>query len=401
MQLFLLMILSAFMGGYYYFDSPALNLDHSFLSETIRTQTHVMCLINEQKVALDDNAKNLRPHGYSFPQNAPCAKSKDIQTSKFCMIDNVLSPHCYLQSEKEDKPYLANHYFISSVETPKNMSQEKLLKEIKKISQGTGSIGILFRTESGKYVILNPQNKAEKVIVPLLLIGANSLRPQQLIYLSHHTPLEVKAIAENSDREALICDNPEDIKVYDSDIQKWFCRSFESAKKCFGDMIEDANGCIPNPAKKIGCGNDYDPFFNNDAQAWECKRRLTINCKEGNYPIWTGGGYECVPAPDLEMNTACKELTQNADGSWDTVRIGGSVVGYPCNSCETAFTIDALCLDGCLPSPEPARITHPLCAGINCAYGDNGWIVECGDGTNCAKHKTIFWRRDNNSWQCV
>ncbi|OQX93522.1 MAG: hypothetical protein B6I23_03295, partial [Rickettsiaceae bacterium 4572_127] len=408
MQIFLLMILSAFMGGYYYLGSPALNVAHDFLPESVRTKGLIMCVVNEHKRALDDNATNMRGNAYQFEQTSPCAKSKNVVTKKFCMIGEVISSGCYEKSsESETANYLSDHYFSTSVDLPKNINQNKILDFIKNMSGGLPNLGILFKTEDGEFVILNPQTTTDAVSIKQVLIGANSLRKGQIVYFSHHSPAEVEAIVQNAGFEALECKKETDIKVFNAEEQIWECRAFESLKKCFGDMLENENGdCIPNPDKKINCSSDMRAKFNYDASAWECQRRLSIACGEGETLSWLGKPlYKYICVSDAEWTDGeCEELIQNSDGSSSTVRIGGTASGYPCNPCEIHQA--GKCTDECFPDPN--SVPENSCAGGDCGYDiereGSPWRtgdLECGDDGNCEKHKAIYWHNDTNRWKCV
>ncbi len=407
MQIFLLMILSAFMGGYYYLDSPALNVSHDFLPESVRTKGLIMCVVNEHKRALDDNSKNMRENAYQFEQTSPCAKSKNVITKKFCATEETISPSCYEKSSlSETANYLSNHYFTTSVDLPKNINQNKILDFIKNMSGGLPNLGILFKTEDGRFVILNPQTTTDAISIKQVLIGANSLRKGQIVYFSHHNPAEVEASVQNTEFEALECENKTDIKVFNAEEQIWECRAFESLKKCFGDMLENANGdCIPNQDRKINCSTDMRAKFNYDASAWECQRRVSIACGEGETLSWNGTANNYVCVADAEWDGAeCEETIQSSDNeTFSTVRIGGSVSGYPCGPCEIHQT--EKCSDECFPDPNSAP--ELLCAGSNCGYDaereGTPWISEdeCGEDGNCAKHKAIYWHNDTNRWKCV
>ncbi len=411
MQLFLLMILSAFMGGYYYLGSPALNIGHDFLPESVRTKTLIMCVINEHKKALDDNSKNLRGNDFEFEKTSPCAKSKEIITKKFCMVEDTISPNCYLQEgEGENASYLAEHYFTTFVDIPKNLSQSKILDFVKTMSGGLPNLGILFKTENEEFVILNPQTMTDSVSIKNPLIGANSLRKGQLIYFSHHSTSEVEAIAENSDWEALECENTSDIKVFDGETQSWACRPFESFKKCFGDSIENEKGdCIPNQNKKVSCPVDQRSSFNYDASAWECKRRISISCTPEETLAWiitpSPGKYICVNNEEFD-DSSCEDLVKNpATGEWETVRLGGTSGGYPCGPCEIHKS--GGCDENCFP--DPASVSENLCAGANCGYDEGGWKTDSDDCDadengvigNCARNKAIYWKNSINRWKCV
>ncbi|MBN2779921.1 MAG: hypothetical protein JXQ74_02525 [Alphaproteobacteria bacterium] len=404
MQIFLLMLLSTFMGGYHYLSSPALNIGHDFLPESVRTKTLIMCVINEQKKALDDNSKNLRENGYEFEKTAPCAKSKDVITTKFCMQDGQISPDCYGQEGSgEESNYLSDHYFITRTDLPKDMSQSTALDYIKKMSGGLPNLGLLFKGEDDKYVVLNPQTMTETVSIPEQLIGANSLRKHQIVYFSHHTPSEVEAIAESSEWEALKCSKESDIKVFDGETQTWGCRPFDNFKKCFGDTIEDSKGnCIPNLGKKITCSSDERATFNYEALAWECKRKVSVVCQANETLGWNGSKYVCMYNEKF-TGKDCEDLVFNdTTQDWETVRLGGSAAGYPCGACE--INQSGTCDDTCFP--DPSTIPENLCAGPNCAYECDteegcGWIKDCNGGQNCSDYKTIYWESNANKWHCV
>ncbi len=414
MQIFLIMILSAFIGGYFYFDSPSFKVEHEYSKTNLASESEATCIAIQQQKAIDDNITNLYDNRHQFVQYYPCSQVYEMETRKYCLTpDSEITQDCLQQNERGE--YVNSQYIVTKTKKLEGVTHSSMMKLLYNLSGGMPNIGLVFANDDGQYIILNSGKLENPVNIPPKIVGDFGVESTQLVYLNYYSPETIKSMVSNKERQKLTCKKGE-IKSYDTEAKAFKCKAFNPALKCFGEMVENSFGvCVPDERyrSRKQCDAGKMVYFNEVTSAWDCKTKAVKGCDKGYSMQFDGENVTCLPIINPDSLQGCKPLeTINVDTGTnkDRIKLEASGSASLCNSCEMPVYDRNTCKLTCMPNKTDivqtkcldARdyLRNPIIKGGNAVTAgftiSNNQISPTGCSTvsvnhNCISHVIVYW----------
>ncbi|MDR1691449.1 MAG: hypothetical protein LBR35_01240, partial [Rickettsiales bacterium] len=442
MQIFLIMILSALIGGYYYFDSPSFKIEHEYSKTSVAVESEATCVAIQQQKAIDENIENLYENNFSFPQYYPCSEVYQMETKKYCIDpQGEITQDCFKQIPKEGQSpttdcnqypsrcaYQNSQYIITKTKKLEGATHSAMMNLLHKLSGGMPNIGLVFLSDNGEYMILTSNKSDHPIMIPPRIVGDFKLDPTQLIYLNYYDPDAVKALVDLKDRQESPPCEEGFIKTYSTLDMAFKCTPFNPAIKCFGDTVESADGeCIPDEGKKNlkQCAGSEEVYFNISINAWDCRKKQILSCKIGETIEYNGQDFICSQNIDVGSIEGCNfvETTITGDKNTTRIRYDSNTVSI-CSSCEIPVYDRNACKMNCMPSK--GYMTQTSCLSAYASLLPNWWSIANtavpnivnynseGGGTlgncsepstgpvrnhNCIDYLMVYWNPDEKEWK--
>lgn len=344
MNIFIMILISIFMAGYYMISSPSQKLKEQETEYAVRQAD--LRSIAECAVAVH----NASIKGFEIQDI--CIQQNEIQSEMICLNSSMRETRCEIvRGRKPDYTYL-----ITVTKPIPDSSFSDMFDILEKYYYDAGNFGIFL---DGKIM---SNDTGSRVSLPDSIISALKLQNGQMIYITNYElPDETEAFSAPIE-ENIVCPAGT-IKTYR--FSRWQCLPYNEKTDCGGDMIWDSDlmECVPDESRKPLCAGQQTAVIVEDV--WECINPFPDkNCPDGmiarlNY---TTLEWECVVNPDeVEEVKKCDNVVSGA--IYGPV---GSTVRLPstsCTDCEKMITDPETCVSFCVP--DPSKLNNPSCYAGN------------------------------------
>lgn len=340
MNIFLIMLMSLFMAGYYMFFAPNTRVreqetERAIVVSDLRSVAECTIAVHNATIA-----------GGVFDD--VCVAQNDIKTSNFCLDSRGSMAQCDGDGSKRA---VAN--FIVTTTAPLDISDYNNMMEILEQSFATsGSFGLF---QDG---FIMAGGTTSKRTVPDAVQKQLNLENGQLVYMTHYENPGAGKVFTVTGGENIVCPAGTN-KTYR--FGRWQCIGYNFKTTCGGDMMWDntLSECVPDESRKPLCtGNQTAVMVEN---LWECVDPFAERqCPTGmlarlNYETLE---WECVEDPtNVKPKSKCTipniRVVRGRDGA--TLRLAST----SCTDCEKMLINETTCDAVCVP--DPTKITSPSC----------------------------------------
>ena len=340
MNIFLVMLISLFMAGYYIIDSPSqkiLEHDTEYAVEQSDMRSVIQCATATH---------NAQIKGYVFDD--VCVQQNSITSQYICLDKSLKVTQCDDQNNKKP-PF---NYIITATGVLPNENYNKIMTILESEYSDAGTFGIM---EENTIVSGGTVNRR---IVPKAIIETMKLEPGQLVYMTQYKMPETVNAASINLVEDIVCPTGT-VKVYR--FGRWQCTSINTKITCGGDMVWDSDlqECVPDESRKPLCANNQSAVMVDEV--WECISPFPEkSCPDKmiaqlNYNTWE---WECVTDPnDIQETKKCEHIQYAA--IYGSV---GTTLRAPttsCTDCEKMIVDMETCIAKCVP--DTTKINAPEC----------------------------------------
>lgn len=340
MNIFLIMLVSLFMAGYYMFFGP-------------NTRVHEQ--ETEYAVALSDlrsvaecamAVHNAQIKGYVFDD--VCVDQNQIKSDFVCLDANLKPLSCeVVRGRKPDFSFIIT---TTGVLNPSDYNE--MMEILEKDFSGAGTFGIF---QDG--IILSAGTSVKRQ-VPDAIRQKMEMQDGQLVYITQYDVPDTETEFTEPGADDIVCPMGTS-KTYR--FGRWQCIGYNMKVGCGGDMIWDSGlmQCIPDESRKPLCGSKQTAVMVDEV--WECVNPFgERKCPSGfvarlNYDSLE---WECVEEPsatktESKCNLLSKRPVRGRSGA--TVRVSST----SCTDCEKMIVDENTCSAICVPDPE--KLSSPRC----------------------------------------
>lgn len=355
MNIFLVMLISLFMAGYYMFFAPNTRIheqetDYAISVSDLRSVAECALAVHNAQIA-----------GNVFED--VCIEQNKIQSEFICLDSRQNITSC--DSDGIKRPYAS--LIITTTGALDNSDYNAMMEILEKSFANTGSFGIY---QDG--IIISGGTSAKREM-PEAIRNKLQLSNGQLVYMTHYEKPDANAIFTTPEEDNIICPAGT-TKTYR--FGRWQCVGYNIKTSCGGDMIwnADAMECIPDETRKPLCAGQQTAVIVDSV--WECVNPFgERKCPNGmvarlNYEALE---WECVEDPNTTKTTSKCNLS-----AIKTVRGRGGatlrVTTNACTDCEKMLIDEDTCVAVCVPdvskinnaSCYPGKVAQ--CSGISRAF---------------------------------
>lgn len=355
MNIFMIMLISLFMAGYYMFFAPNTRRVEQETDTAIATSD----LRSVAECALATH--NAQISGINFDD--VCVSQNEIQSKSVCLDSRGEITGCDTTGYKR-----STNSFIITTTGPINVSDYNDMMEIlERDFANSGTFGIY---QEG---VIVSGGTSMKRTVPESIKRDFNLQDGQLIYMTHYDIPDPERVFAAPGGDNITCPAGT-TKTYR--FGRWQCMGYNMKTSCGGDMIWDYSTmeCVPDESRKPLCAGNQTAVMVDEL--WECVSPFAErNCPGGmvarlNYDNLE---WECVEDANVSVRTSkCatpkKRAVRGFDGA--TLRLSAS----SCNDCEKAVIDEETCHAVCVPDANkinsqscyPGRVAD--CSGSSRAF---------------------------------
>ena len=355
MNIFLIMLISLFMAGYYMFFAPNTRVveqetDHAIVVSDLRSIAECALAVHNAEIT-----------GNSF--NDICVEQNQIKTNRLCFDSRFLVMDCLSDGLKRP-----SHSFIITTTGALNVTDYNEMMEIlEKNFTTTGAFGI-YQND----VIMIAGSSAKQTL-PKSMIDGLGLENGQLVYMTNYDIPDPERVFTEPTGETVTCPTGTQ-KVFR--FGRWQCANYNIKTRCGGDQVWDASvmECVPDESRRplcVGvetavmidgvweyvapfgeykCPGNQVARLNYETLEWECTENLADASKRGKCTM---------PTP---------QIVRGRGGA--TLR----VIANDCTDCEKAITDEENCTVTCVPDLTklsstacyPGRVND--CRGLSKAF---------------------------------
>ena len=342
MNIFIMILVSLFMVGYYLMDSPSQQVAHhdtdiAITRSDLRTIAQCAAAVHNAQI-----------NGTEFTDT--CVDDNEIVSEFICLDKNKKTTKCEIVRNK--KP--AFSYIITATAPIDAKNHNAMMELLEQYYADSGTFGI-FQDKT-----IMSGGTSTKRIVPAQIISEMELTDGQLVYLTQYEIPDAGTVPGIASTVDVVCPVGT-AKTYR--FGRWQCVSYNTKTNCGGDMIWDSDlyECVPDESRKPLCADSQTAVMVDSV--WECIdpfpdktcpnnmiARLNYNTLE----------WECVVDPTT--NTAVKKCDNIVSGG--NYGLLGTTLRVPqtsCTDCERMVTDTDSCTSYCVP--DPSRVTDSRCYG--------------------------------------
>ncbi len=344
MNIFLMVLLTVFMVGYYVIHSP---------SQQIQKQetTYAIEQSDLRSVAECAAAKhNAQLKGWEF--NDVCAQQNEIVSEFICLNRSGAKIECVVERNK--RPY-ASYIITTTAQIPDNKYND-MMEILEDYFADAGTFGIF---ADGQIVSGATAGKRK---VPKAIIEQMKIQDGQLAYLTQYQIPDTEKTFSGPAGADVVCPAGT-VKIYR--FGRWQCTGYNTKTNCAGDTIWDSDlmECVADELRRPLCAQQQTAVLVDNV--WECIDPFPAKtCPDKmiarlNY---TTLEWECIADPNSTPEARkCRNITNVA--VYGTVGTTLRVPSTTCTDCEKMITDEESCLSVCVP--DPAQINNPRCYAGN------------------------------------
>lgn len=364
MNIFLVMLISVFMAGYYMFFAPNTKVqeqetEHAIAVSDLRSVAECALAVHNAQIG-----------GYAFED--VCVDQNSIVSQFVCLNSRGETTDCAAQGINRPTASL----IVTKTGSIDASDYNNMMEILEKSFSGNGSFGIYLDG-----VIIAAGTTAKRS-VPEAIQRQMDLQNGQLIYMTHYDrPDEARAFT-NPGADDVVCPAGT-TKTYR--FGRWQCIGYNLKTSCGGDMLWDANlmECVPDESRKPLCAGQQTAVIVDEV--WECvnpfgERKCPNNMVARlNYEALE---WECVEDPNLARPTskcrlAAAKTIRGRGGA--TLRVTTNI----CTDCEKLVVDEESCNVACVP--DAAKLSNPACYP--------GRVQECS-----GMHRAFYFGFPNESY---
>ena len=342
MNIFLMILVVLFMGGYFMFNSPSTRITSS--ETAVAVERADLRSIAECAAAVQNAAIN----GMEFDDI--CVDQAAIENEFICLNASLAVTKCDAGKNKKS----AYSYIVTATAPINPDEYDQMMDLLEKYYGDAGTFGIYY---DGK--IMSGATTTRR-IVPKGVISQMGLANGQLVYITQYEVPDTGASFTTPDAVDVYCPAGT-VKTYR--FGRWQCVGYNMKTTCGGDMVwdYDMGECVPDQSRKPLCADKQTAVIVDDV--WECLdpfeerqcpgkmiARLNYNTLE----------WECIEDPTQITDT------KRCSGALFGPAYGmvGSTLRVPassCTDCERLVTDTDTCTAACVP--DASRLTDARCYG--------------------------------------
>ncbi len=341
MNIFLILLMSVFMVGYYMFFAPNTRVpeqetDYAISVSDLRSVAECMIATHNAQIA-----------GDVFDDI--CVQQHEIKSTPVCLNARLVTMPC--DNSPGAKPPTFSFYVTTSG-TLNSSDYNEMMEILEKNFATSGAIGIF---QDG--MIVSGGTSAKRT-VPQSIQDDLDLQDGQLIYMTQYDRPDTARFFSDVPDDTLTCPAGA-TKTYR--FGRWQCIGANIKTSCGGDMIWNADmmECVPDETRKPLCSGQQTAIIVDNV--WECtapfgERQCPNNMVARlNYSTLE---WECV-----EDANVARTSSKCANLSTHTVRGRGGatlrVATTACTDCEIQIVDQDTCVTTCIP--DPTKITSSAC----------------------------------------
>jgi len=340
MNIFLVMLISVFMAGYYMFFAPSARIPEQETEYAISVSD--LRSIAECAIAVH----NAQIAGTKF--NDVCIEQNGIKTEFVCMDSRQNVTACDASGTK--RPQFS---FIITTTAPLHTSDYNEMMEIlEKNFSTSGTLGIF---QEG---VVLAGGTTSKRGVPAAIQKKLELQDGQLVYMTHYDSPDPNRVFTGAVTSDVTCPVGT-TKTYR--FGRWQCIGYNLKNSCGGDMIWDSSllECVPDETRKPLCGGAQTAVIVDSV--WECVNPFGERTCPNN--MLARLNYETLEWECVEDPNKIKPASKCAGANSRAIRGRGGatlrLASTSCTDCEKMVideeTCDAVCV------PDINKLASPAC----------------------------------------
>ncbi len=340
MNIFLVMLISLFMAGYYMFFAPNTRKPEQETDTAIATSD--LRSVAECALAVH----NAQIVGTSFDD--VCVEQNKIQSKSVCLDSRGEITGCDATGYKRS----SNSFIITTTGAINVSDYNNMMEILEQDFANSGTFGIY---QEGVIVSGGTSMKRD---VPESIKRDFNLQDGQMVYITHYDIPDAGRVFSAPGADNITCPVGT-TKTYR--FGRWQCMGYNMKTSCGGDMIWDYGTmeCVPDESRKPLCAGNQTAVMVDEV--WECVSPFAErDCPGGmiarlNYESLE---WECVEDANVIKRTSkCatpkKRAVRGREGA--TLRLAST----SCNDCEKAIVDEETCSAVCVP--DATKINSPLC----------------------------------------
>ena len=340
MNIFLVMLISLFMAGYYMFFAPNTRVieqetEHAIAVSDLRSIAECALAVHNAEIA-----------GNKFDDI--CVEQNQIETERMCFDSRLSITDC--SSEGLKRP---SYSFIVTKTGALDVSDyNEMMDILEKNFTTSGTFGIF---QNG--VIMVPGTSAKETLSKSL-IDKLELENGQLVYMTHYDIPDPERVFAEPSVEEITCPSGTQ-KVYR--FGRWQCVGYNIKTSCGGDQVWDPSimECVPDESRKPLCKGIETAVMVDGV--WECIAPFGEYKCPGNQIARVN--YETLQWECIEDDSKSGKNGKCVLPTPHVVRGRGGatlrIVSNDCTDCEKAITNEETCTVTCVP--DPAKLSSPAC----------------------------------------
>lgn len=340
MNIFLVMIISVFMMGYYMFFAPNTRVieqetDHAIIVSDLRSIAECALAVHNAEIT-----------GNTFDDI--CIEQNQIKTERMCFDSRFSITDC--SSDGLKRP---TYSFIVTTTGALDVSDYNDMMEIlEKNFTTSGTFGIF---QNGVIMVAGT---SAKETLSKTMIDKLELKNGQLVYMTHYDIPDPERVFTEPEIEDVQCPSGTE-KVFR--FGRWQCVGYNIKTSCGGDQVWDSSvmECVADESRKPLCSGAQTAVLIDGV--WQCVMPFGEYVCPGdkvarvNYETLQ---WECVEdASKVKKTGKCTlptpQIVRGRGGA--TLR----VIANDCTDCEKAVTDEETCTTTCVP--DPAKLSSGVC----------------------------------------
>lgn len=340
MNIFLIMLISVFMAGYYMFFAPNTKVqeqerDYAITLSDLRSVAQCALAVHNAKI-----------NNNSFED--VCVEQNQITSEFVCLDSRQEITDCDAQGIK--RPTAS--FIITATGAIDTSDYNEMMEILEKGFSNNGSFGIY---QDGVIIAAGTTAKRN---VPDSIRKKFDLQDGQLMYMTQYDKPDTPRTFTNPGANDIVCPSGTE-KTYR--FGRWQCLGYNLKTSCGGDMMWDANlmECVPDETRKPLCAGQQTAVIVDEV--WECvnpfgERKCPNNMiARLNYETLE---WECVEDPNKTRTVSKCRLSavQTIRGRGGaTLRVTTNI----CTDCEKLVVDEEKCTVACVP--DASKINNANC----------------------------------------
>ncbi len=342
MNIFLIMLISLFMAGYYMFFAPNTRVlehetDRAIIVSDLRSIAECALAVHNAEIT-----------GNTFDDI--CVEQNQIKTERMCFDSRLSIADC--SSNGTRRP---SYSFIVTTTGALDISDYNAMMEIlEKNFSTTGTFGIY---QNGMVMVAGTNAKE---VLPKSMVDKLSLGNGQLVYMTNYDVPDPDRVFSEPGVENVTCPSGTQ-KVFR--FGRWQCANYNIKTSCGGDQVWDSSimECVPDESRRPLCAGVQTAVMVDGV--WECVAPFGEYKCPGNQLArmnYETLQWECVD------NSTKTDMTKRGKCTMPPPQVvrgrGGAslrVVANDCTDCEKAITNEENCTVTCVP--DPAKLSLSAC----------------------------------------
>lgn len=340
MNIFLIMLISLFMAGYYMFFAPNTRVvehetDYAIVVSDLRSIAECALAVHNAEIV-----------GYTFDD--VCIEQNQIKTERVCLDSRGGITDCAADGYKRP----AYSFIVTTTGALDVADYNEMMEILEKNFTTSGTFGIYQDN------LIMAAGTTAKQTLPKAIVDKLGLENGQLVYMTNYDIPDPERVFTDPEVEDVVCPSGT-TKTYR--FGRWQCVAANIKTSCGGDQIWDASvmECVADESRRPLCTGAQTAVMVDGV--WECAMPFGEYKCAGNQMArvnYETMQWECVDDPTKVNQTGkctlpTPQVVRGRGGA--TLR----VVANDCTDCEKAVTDPETCTVTCVP--DPAKLSSTAC----------------------------------------